>query len=802
MLKEPMVAARMGPSADSAVGEEQLSVLLRRWRLASGLSQEALAEQAGLSVKAIAQLETGKRTNPRAATIRMLSDALGLDRSERAELALTAQRHRYRSPATGQGRQDQAVQRALPDPKHPLIGRSTALAQALSLLQEDAVPLLTLTGTGGVGKTRLAIAIATAYGTASGRSVFWVELAPVTDSSLVPNAVAKVLGVREDSTRTLVAGLTEVLRHLPMLLVLDNCEHVRAAVGELAAELLQHCPNLQILATSRAPLRIRSETVFPVVPMLLPDSQVDPSLPELETVEAVALFLLFARFERPEFMLTDQNAAAVAGICRQLEGLPLAMELAATRLRVLSPSTLQSLLEERLRLLIGGPVDAPPRQQTIRATVSWSYQLLTSRQQRLFHHLAVFAGGCTPEALSAVVEHDDPIAVLEDIEALIDQSLVEFIEQPGGQSRYRMLETIREFALERLAVSGEEPRVRQRHAEYFTALAERAETYLHGPDQDEWLRYLTYDHDNFRSVLSWAERGDTGDSVLGLRLASALTLFWIKRGHFREGFGWIERGLARGSDAPLTIRAKALFGASSLAGWLNDLPTAISRAEESLSLYRQLGDQRGEGRSLSTIGVAMLEQGEVDRAIKFAEEALLLNQLAGDAPYEALDTSMLGMATFLLGDHEKGLALGERALALQKECGERWGLNMLRPVLASLYFMHGDLERAARICFDQLQDSSEEDLVTTNAACVGLACIAWRLQEYGQAARFAGVSTLLTRRTGVGLSYGFYLLFPQVKEEVRSALGESAFAQESEAGADMSPEQLVVEATRLLESLS
>jgi predicted ATPase/DNA-binding XRE family transcriptional regulator len=800
-LKGPMVAAMLGPSADSAVGAEQLSVLLRRWRLASGLSQEALAEQAGLSVKAIAQLETGKRTNPHASTIRMLSDALGLDTTERAELALAAHRHRYRPSTVRQDSQHSAVQRTLPVPKLPLIGRSAALAQALSLLQEQATPLLTLTGTGGVGKTRLAIAIASTYGATSGKSVSWVELAPVSDPSLVPNAVAKALGVREDSTRTLVAGLTDVLRHLPVLLVLDNCEHVQAAAGELAAELLEHCPDLQILATSRAPLRIRCETVFPVVPMPLPGTQVDASLPELETVEAVALFLQFARFERPELVLTDQNAAAVAAICHRLDGLPLAMELAASRLRVLSPSTLQSLLEERLRLLKGGPVDAPARQQTLRATVAWSYQLLTSRQQRLFRHLAVFAGGCTLEAVSGVAEHDDPIAVLEDIEALVDQSLLEFIEQPGGQSRYRMLETIREYALERLAASGEEPRVRRRYAEHFAAMAERAEAYLHGPDQNEWLRHLTSDHDNFRSVLSWAERSDTGDPVLGLRVASALTLFWIKRGHFREGFGWIERGLARASEASLPITAKALFGASSLAGWLNDLPTVIARAETSLALYQQLGDQRGEGRSLSHIGLALLEQGAVERAIELIEQALRLNELAGDDPYTALDTSTLGMAMFLSGDHEQGLALGERALELQRECGEHWGVNMLRPILASMYFAHGNVERAASICVDLLGESIEEDLVSKNAACIGLACIAWRLQRFDQAARFVGVATALTRRTGVGLTYGFYLMFPQVKEEVRSALGEAAFARESEAGAGMSHEQLVAEADALLDSV-
>ncbi|MGH2392798.1 MAG: ATP-binding protein, partial [Candidatus Limnocylindria bacterium] len=468
------------------------------------------------------------------------------------------------------------------------IGRKGEVAAVGELL--DRARLVTLTGPGGTGKTRLGLQVAAERMTRHPDGAFFVDLAPVTDPSLVASAVASSVGVREAADQSLALTLGQALRDKDLLLVIDNFEQVTDA-APMVADLLGSASRLRVLVTSRAVLHVSGEHEYPVPPLRIPDPAHLPPLAELPTYEGVALFVERARAVRPDFAVSDDTWAAVAGIVARLEGLPLAIELTAAKTKILSPDQILARLADRLSFLAGGPRDAPARQQALRETIAWSHDLLPPPQQALLRRLAVFVGGCTLESVTAVCRPAEiGLDALEGLAALLDVSLVR--RDPGvhGEARFTMLETIREFALAQLEESGEREELARRHAEHFLSRAEATEPEL--TTSPEAVEGIDHDHDNYRAALAWAVATDDAD--LGMRLGYALWRFWQLRGHLSEGRMWFDRLFALPSaGARTTARAKGLTGAAGIAYWQNDYPAATAWYEDAEALYRELGDRRG-----------------------------------------------------------------------------------------------------------------------------------------------------------------------------------------------------------------
>ncbi len=490
----------------------------------------------------------------------------------------------------------------LPVQPTSLIGREKEVAAVLDLLQREEVRLLTLTGPGGTGKTRLGLQVAAELAERFTDGVFFVNLAPISDPELVVPTLAQTLNVKEIAEQTLLDLLKASLHWKHLLLLLDNFEQVLGA-AVYVADLLAACPNLKVMVTSRMTLHIRGEQEYAVPPLAVPDPKHLPDLVVLSQYEAVALFIQRAQAARPEFQVSNANAPAVAEICVRLDGLPLAIELAAARIKVLPPRALLARLGQRLAVLTNGPRDAPVRQQTLRNTIKWSYDLLDSQEQQLFQRLSVFAGGCTLEAIESVCAAfgDEVGTVLDAVASIIDKSLLQQTEQKvrqeGGEPRLVMLETIREYGLERLKGDGEREAIQQAHADYYLALAEDTEPELAGPRQAVWLERLEREHDNLRAAMQWSlEPGEDGHRrEMALRLGGALQRFWIVRGHWSEGRNFLERALAESKEVAASVQVKALITAANLAHVQADNDRAEALAEKSWALCKELGDTRGLG---------------------------------------------------------------------------------------------------------------------------------------------------------------------------------------------------------------
>ena len=493
----------------------------------------------------------------------------------------------------------------LPPQLTSLVGRERDAAAVVKLLLRPEVRLLTLTGPAGVGKTRLALQVATDLVESFADGVFFVSLAPVRDTELVLSTVAQTLGLRTIVSQSFLDMLKRYLRDKHCLLLLDNFEHVVGA-APLLADLLEASPDLKVLVTSREVLRLRPEHQFSVPPLALPDRKRLPDDRALADVPAVNLFIQRAQATRSDFQLTPGNADAIAVICIRLDGLPLAIELAAARVKWLTPEALLAWLDRRLQLLTGGARDLPERQQTLRNTLKWSYDLLSAEEQRLFRQLAVFVGGCQLEAVEAVSRTlgDDTIPIWHGVSSLIDKSLVQPMDQAGEGPRLIMLETLREYGLERLAAHGEEEATREAHAAYYLRLSEEAEQSPFGAEHTLWLQRLEREHDNLRAALRWSlEQGDTGHNMeLALRLGGALTLFWIYHGHFSEGRTFLEQALTGSQGVRISVQAKALMAAARLAINQSDIDRAETFLEECLVLSRKLGDTTGIEDVLSLQG--------------------------------------------------------------------------------------------------------------------------------------------------------------------------------------------------------
>jgi predicted ATPase/class 3 adenylate cyclase len=662
----------------------------------------------------------------------------------------------------------------LPRQLTSFIGREREMAEVKEGL--TATALLTLTGTGGCGKTRLALQAAADLVEAYPHGVWLVELAALADPNLVAQTVASVLGVREAPGRPLTETLVDALRPKQLLLVLDNCEHLVAACAALAGLLLRRCPQLQILATSREALGVAGERLFRVPSLSAPDPRQRVPVESLTQYEAVRLFIDRAVMSQPSFAVTNANAPAVAQICHRLDGIPLAIELAAARVKVLTAEQIMERLDDRFRLLTGGSRTALPRQQTLRALVDWSYNLLAEAERVLLRRLCVFAGGWTLEAAEAVCADEGLAAreVLDVLSRLMEKSLVVYEEQYAA-ARYRLLETVRQYGHDRLLETSESEAIRGRHRDYFLRFAEAVEPELYDTAQVDWLNRLETEHDNLRAALEWC-RAEVQGAEAGLRLAGALYRFWIMRGYETEGRQWLQVMLARSDGVSPPTRARALLSAASLAWRQGDNAQALPMCEESLTLWRESGDLLQTAQTLCLLGslvyrwqrnpqraVALLEeslvlyqeaqgkpewslwqlaqlalrQADYDRVTVFCEQALVLLHGRGDRFAMSLQLCTLGLVAHYEGDDERARALLENGLALARELGDRGAAAHVLNGLGLLALNRREYRKAAELFEEGLALLRERgDQWWFSASLNGLALAALRQGDHARASAF------------------------------------------------------------------
>ncbi len=566
------------------------------------------------------------------------------------------------------------------------VGREREMAEIKRLM--EGTRLLTLTGIGGCGKTRLALQVAADLLEVFTDGVWFVEFASLANPSLVPQTVATALGLREQPARDLTATLVDYLQRRRALLVLDNCEHLVAASAQLAGSLLRSCPDLRILATSRELLSVAGETSFRVPSLSLPGLPQLPSSERLREYEAVRLFIERATAASPTFLMTDRNASTVAQVCHRLDGIPLAIELAAARVRMLSPAEIAKRLDYRFRLLTGGNRTGLARHQTLQAAMDWSYDLLSTAERALLRRLSVFAGGFTLEATEAICagEGFEHAEVLNLLTHLIDKSLV-MLQAQNGHSRYQMLETVRQYGEERLQESAEAERFHSRHRDWYVRLAEKGDQALRGSDPEAWLELFESEHENFRAALGWCQREQDG-AAAELRLAVALGEFWFGRGYWSEGRKWLENAAARTASAPDPTRVEALKRTGHLALFQGDYDAALGLFQESLAISRDLGDRQRIADSLDFIGHLIRDRGDYAGAKALHEEGLALSRELGSDGGVADALYGLGRIAASQGHYAEALNLFQGALDLRQKIANK-------RAIAYCYFHLGNVSRLA-----------------------------------------------------------------------------------------------------------
>jgi predicted ATPase/transcriptional regulator with XRE-family HTH domain len=772
--------------------ESDFGALLRQYRVAAGLTQEALAERAGVSTRGISDLERGAHGLPRRDTLQLLLDALALSPADRAVLVAAARR-----PPAAAARQERGeTHLSLPVPLTPLVGREQAIEAVGALLAQPTIRLLTLMGPGGTGKTRLALAVAEQVAPAFPDGVVFVPLAPLGDPALVAPTIAEQLGVRERAEQTLRGALTTHLAGKRLLLVLDNVEHVLPA-APLVAELLGACPALRVLATSRAPLRLSGEHRYPVSPLALPEAGRLPPLGDLGQIAAVRLFVDRARAVNPDFVLSETNAPTVVEIVRRLDGLPLALELVAARAQVLSATALAVRLERSLPLLTGGAQDLPERQRTLRDTIAWSYDLLRPDEQTLFRRLGVFSGGCTLEAAEAVATLGEPIDALEGMTALLEASLLQR-EEHGGEPRYTMLATVREFALERLLDSGEEAVTRDHHTGFFLDLAERTSPGIMETADLTLLGVVDREHDNLRAALGWSR--ETGDYDTLLRLAGALAMFWYYRGYLNEGQRWLSQALETPPD-PATPgpRARALTGSGLLASVSGEADRATALLTESFSWWEQTGDAFNRAYAGSLLGGVYVSQGRYDEAAPlFAANRDYFQDLGHKIMLAHADFH-LGVIAWVQGDEAHARSrLQESAAAYDRAGAPTDAIDPLR-YLGLLACAAGDLDEAARWFRDQWTRLRQRG--SQAALAVGLADVATfaaAREAWEPAARLFAKAEALLQAEAAAFSLPARDDYERAHTRATESLGDAAQVVAA-TGRALTVEQALAEAEVVLE---
>jgi predicted ATPase/class 3 adenylate cyclase len=666
----------------------------------------------------------------------------------------------------------------LPAQPTPLIGRDRELAELTSLLGSTDVRLVTLTGPGGTGKTRLALQLAAESVEGFAAGVFFVPLAPIREPQLVLPVIAETLGLREQAGEAIDVVLGDFLRDKQLLLLLDNLEQL-VDVAPRLAELLANAPALKLLATSRSPLRLAAEQHYP--------------LETLTDDHALELFLARARAVRPDFAL-DGQAGTIAEICRRLDNLPLAVELAASRIRAVSPEAILKRLETRLKLLTGGARELPQRQQTLRAAIDWSHDLLSEDERTLFRRLAVFVGGCTLEAAEAVCDPRGEFSsdVLDGLTSLVDKSLVRPGRQVAGESRFWMLQTITEYAAERLEEAGELDEMRRRHAEHFLSLAEEAAKVAYGGEQAEWWTRLDADHDNERAALAWAAAHERETE---LRLVNALWYFWSVRGHLSEGRRWLEGAIAATDADHETLRAKAVAAAGALAYRQGDYERARMLADASLKLNRELGNELETARGLGELGNIAVALGEYESAMaKYAESSDLFRKL-DDRGRLAQVLANMGAVANLRGDYDVGRQLTEEALELQRECGNTEAATISTHNLARIDLRTGRPAAAADLLHQSLDAAGQLDYRELIAYCLeACAELAVARQDYDRAARFLGRSEALFDELGVPMGAEEKESYEKTAQALSEELGEQRLETELAGGRASAVAEIVADA--------
>ncbi|TMK79440.1 MAG: adenylate/guanylate cyclase domain-containing protein [Actinobacteria bacterium] len=680
-----------------------------------------------------------------------------------------------------------------------LIGREQQVKEAVALLRREGIRLVTLTGPGGTGKTRLSLQVAAELVADFEDGVFFVDLAAISDPHLFIATVAQTLAVRERPGQSLSETLKDYLRDKHLLLVLDNFEQLLDA-GPAVSALLAAASNLKALVTSRAPLHLSGEHEYSVPPLAVPDlgESEPPSI--LAAYEAVQLFLARAQAVKPEFELTSENTPAVAEICARLDGLPLAIELGAARVRMLGPQALLGRLSERLALLTEGTRDAPARQRTLRDTIEWSYDLLDSSEQRLFARQSVFLGGATIEAAEAVCEPVDELegAVFDGIASLVEKSLLRRQDEGrAGESRILMLETIREYALDRLERSGEEALLRQRHANYFVALAEEAEPEILGVDQIAWLERLEDERDNFRAALGWSlERRDT---ELALRLIGSLRRAWVARGYLSETRTWLEAAFEQSGAVPPQVEAKARYGLGRVALVQGDYDQAIPSLEQSARLFRELAEAEGLVFSLADLSFVATAQGRPADAQRFADEALEEANAAGNDRTIAAALHSLACTKLDADEYGEARALFEQSLALRRKLGDKRNIANSLSYLGSVALLEGDYDSATALLDESV--ALGRDLGNLLIVSVGLAnesLVTLAAGDAGRAAALCIESLALSRelgdkRTSVECLHALAGIAAVQAEPLRTALLSGAAASlHAEIKASPSPAERMV----------
>jgi predicted ATPase/DNA-binding winged helix-turn-helix (wHTH) protein len=720
-------------------------------------------------------------------SIREIREALG-DVAKTPRFVETARRCGYRFIAD-------VTTDNLPIELTALIGRAHEVALITRLLQ--TARLLTLTGPGGVGKTRLALRAAGDLMSASREGVWWVELAPLSDPLLVPQAVARVLDVREQPGRGLMASLQHQLRAQDLMLVLDNCEHLIDACAELAHALLRTCPGVRILATSREPLGVSEECVWTVPALSYPDPHQLPSIGELPSFDAVRLFVERATAARSDFELTSENAPFVAEICCRLDGVPLAIELAAPRVSALTIEQIAEHLNDSFHVLARRRRTEVPRHQTLRATIDWSYGLLSSEERGLFNSLAVFAGGWTLEAAQAVCassigapDETDANSLLDVLVRLVDKSLVVAGGQTTRARRYRMLETVRQYAREKLIDAGNVVATHQQHARFFLDFVDVIEPRINTASRVACLAQLNAEHDNLRTALRWAMQTEP---EMALRLGGSLWWFWFHQGYWREGRAWLEQALVSVAAEPTPRRAKALLGSGVLAWAQGDRTAARARLEESVAVWRTLNDERSLAEAVHFLATEMMAQGDAGAARTLAASSVEMFRRDGlDRFGLAVTLATMGIAEMTLENYSAARRALEESATIARTIRDNWALALPLRNLGIVAFRQGDYPEAAKLLSETLlilRDLKEKWFISRSLET--MAEIVALQGDYIRAARLFGAGEALREAVGASVLPFYRTDYDCGVEAVRKGLGEDALRANWSEGRTMTLEEAI-----------
>jgi predicted ATPase/transcriptional regulator with XRE-family HTH domain len=730
---------------------QSFGVVLRSLRRDAGLSQEALAERANISWRTISDLERGIKRKPQQETRRLLADALGLSPDDRAQFDAAARGERNVTLSIVAVPPPPASD-LLPVPLAPLLGRTDEIDALCARLRTEEVRLITVTGPGGVGKTRVALAVAAAMCDEISDGVWFVPLAAIRDPALTAPTIAHAIGLEERSGQAIEDALRQRLRNSSGLLVLDNFEQI-ATAGGIVSGMLTACPHLRILVTSRSALRVYGEHEYPLGPLPVPDPASDARI--IAQSPAVELFRQRATAIRPSFAISPLNAASVAAICARLDGLPLAIELVAARTRLFSPADILARLvggrdDARLALLTDGARDAPTRQRTMREAIAWSYELLTEDEQTLFASLSVFVGGWTLDAAIAVCHPDNPQAIEDGIAALIDHSMIRTSERGTGEVRFAMLETIREFGWQHLTAHADRDVIEDRHCAWFTALAERTGDALDGPAQVTAVGRLIEEYDNLRAALATARARN--DTSRGLRLAVALAPFWERYGYYAEGCAWLDLFLQHTDDAAAVAPAlvvRALNAAGMLAAEQGDTTRAAALLAEAQARALTLGDETELATALKHLGHIAEIRGEFDLAIEHLGDAIARHRRLGDERGVAAGLIALGTTQRRLGAYTAARMTYEESLSLHRQRGNQRGVAQSLFNLGTVAYHFNELPRATLLLGQSLAIYQEMEEKPGIGACLGnLGLVAWKQHEFSRSLALQEQALAVWRKIG------------------------------------------------------